>query len=79
MCGELSSYSDICSSIVERYDNEIYYGLKNYFSIRNVCMLSGMCPATFEPHADDYEVRLWFGFNYCFTKQICIIRNPKVY
>lgn len=55
MCGELSSYSDACSSIVLRYNNEIYNGFKNYFSIRNVCMLSGMCPASFQPYADDYE------------------------
>jgi saposin len=58
MCGELSSYSDACSSIVLRYNNEIYNGFKNYFSIRNVCMLSGMCPASFQPYADDYEVRI---------------------
>lgn len=57
ICGELSSYSDSCSSIVLKYSNEIYQGLKKYFSIRNVCLMSRMCPATFQ-RVRDYEVRI---------------------
>ncbi|XP_008187613.1 uncharacterized protein LOC100169068 isoform X1 [Acyrthosiphon pisum] len=55
MCGELSSYSDACSSIVLTYHNEIYNAVKNGFNKRNVCLLSGMCSAAFHPHADGYE------------------------
>ncbi|XP_060879577.1 prosaposin-like isoform X2 [Metopolophium dirhodum] len=55
MCGELSSYSDACSSIVLTYHNEIYSAVKNGFNKRNVCLLSGMCSAAFHPHADGYE------------------------
>lgn len=58
MCGELSSYSDACSSIVLRYNNEINYGLKNYFTTRNVCLLNGMCSASFQSYVGDYEVKL---------------------
>ncbi|KAL4148278.1 hypothetical protein QTP88_002555 [Uroleucon formosanum] len=58
MCGELSSYSDACSSIVLTYHNEIYNVVKNGFNKRNVCLLSGMCSAAFHPHADGYEVSM---------------------
>jgi len=58
MCGELSSYSDACSSIVLTYHNEIYNAVKNGFNKRNVCLLSGMCSTAFHPHADGYEVRM---------------------
>jgi len=57
MCGELSSYSDACSSIVLTYNDEIFYAVKTRFNKRNVCLLSGMCSAAFHPHADGYEVR----------------------
>uniref|UniRef100_A0A2H8TIU9 Sulfated glycoprotein 1 n=1 Tax=Melanaphis sacchari TaxID=742174 RepID=A0A2H8TIU9_9HEMI len=55
MCGELSSYSDACSSIVLTYHNEIFNTIKNGFNKRNVCLLSGMCSEIFHPHADGYE------------------------
>jgi len=58
MCGELSSYSDACSSIVLTYQNEIFNAVKNGFNKSNVCMLSGMCSEAFHPHADGYEVRM---------------------
>ncbi|VVC25407.1 Hypothetical protein CINCED_3A004152 [Cinara cedri] len=55
LCGELSSYSDVCIDIVYTYRLEIYRALKNDFNKRNVCMLSGMCSEAFHPHADGYE------------------------
>ncbi|XP_027843877.2 prosaposin isoform X2 [Aphis gossypii] len=55
MCGELSSYSDACSSIVLTYHNEIFTFIKDGFNKRNVCFLSGMCSEAFHPHADGYE------------------------
>lgn len=58
MCGELSSYSDACSSIVLTYHNEIFTFIKDGFNKRNVCFLSGMCSEAFHPHADGYEVRM---------------------
>jgi len=60
MCGELSSYSDACSSIVLTYNNEIYNSIQSGFTKRNVCMLSGMCSEAFHPHADGHEVRILF-------------------
>jgi len=58
MCGELSSYSDACSSIVLTYHNEIFNFIKDGFNKRNVCLLSGMCSEAFHPHAEGYEVRM---------------------
>jgi len=58
MCGELSSYSDACSSIVLTYHHEIYNAVTNGFNKLNVCLLSGMCSVEFHPHADSYEVRM---------------------
>lgn len=55
MCGELSSYSDMCNEIVLKYRYEIYNSVKNGFNKRNVCMLSGMCSEAFHPHAVGYE------------------------
>eukprot|EP00102_Acyrthosiphon_pisum_P020690 XP_016657900.1 PREDICTED: prosaposin-like [Acyrthosiphon pisum] len=54
VCGELSSYSDACSSIVSTYHNEIYNAVKNGFNKRNLCLLSGICSAEFHLHYD-YE------------------------
>lgn len=58
MCGELSSFSDACSTIVLTYNNEIYHAIRNGFTKRSVCILSGMCSEAFHPHADGYEVRI---------------------
>jgi len=57
MCGELSSYSDMCNGIVLKYRYEIYNSVRNGFNKRNICMLSGMCSEAFHPHAVGYEVR----------------------
>jgi len=75
MCGELSSYSDACSSIVLTYHNEIYNAVKNGFNKRNVCLLSGMCSAAFHPHADGYEVRIELYFKKYFAINKFICRN----
>lgn len=58
MCGELSSFSEMCGTIVLNYRNEIYNSIKDGFTKRNVCMLSGMCSEAFHPHAVGYEVRI---------------------
>jgi len=57
MCRELSSYSDMCSYIVNKYSNEISNSIKTGFTKRNVCMLSGMCSEAFHSHTVGYEVR----------------------
>lgn len=67
LCGELSSYSDACSSVVFRYNNEIYDSIKSGFTKRNVCILSGMCSEAFHPHADGYEVRILNIFVSCLS------------
>lgn len=58
MCGELSSYSDACSTVVLTYNNEIYTAIANGFTKRNICMLSGMCSEAFHPHTNGYNVRI---------------------
>lgn len=68
MCGELSSYSDACSTVVLTYNNEIFTAIKEGFNKRNVCMLSGMCSEAFHPHANGYEVRMLFYKKKSFTK-----------
>lgn len=80
MCGELSSYSDACSSIVMRYNNEIYNAVKSGFTKRNMCMLSGMCSEAFHPHADGYEVNIInvVKKKKSFTNKIFIFRNLRM-
>ncbi|XP_050083567.1 uncharacterized protein LOC126570092 [Anopheles aquasalis] len=58
-CGQMSSYSDACSSIVITYFSELYEHLNTHLTPDAICHLSGVCAANFHQHddADSIEVR----------------------
>lgn len=53
MCGQMSSFSDACSSLVLTYFNDIYEHLKTNLGSEGVCHLSGVCSHRFHKHDDD--------------------------
>lgn len=53
VCGELSSFSDACSSIVLTHFETIYSHLQNNLNADNVCHLSGQCSSKFHIHEDE--------------------------
>jgi saposin len=53
MCGEFSSFSDACSSIILTHFETIYSHLQNNFNGKNICHLSGQCSDKFHVHEDD--------------------------
>ncbi|XP_001603446.1 uncharacterized protein LOC100119722 [Nasonia vitripennis] len=53
VCGQFSSFSDACSSIVLTNFETIYFHLKNNLNAPNVCHLSGQCSAKFHTHEDE--------------------------
>ncbi|XP_011501216.1 PREDICTED: uncharacterized protein LOC105364885 [Ceratosolen solmsi marchali] len=55
ICGELSSFSDACSSIVLTYFETIYSHLQSYFNEKNICHLSGQCSDKFHVHEDNTD------------------------
>ena len=55
MCGEFSSFSDACSSIVLTHFETIYSHLQSNFNAKNVCHLSGQCSGRFHVHEGDAE------------------------
>ena len=50
ICGEFSSFSDACSSIILTNFETIYSHLQNNFNAQNVCHLSGQCSDKFHVH-----------------------------
>lgn len=44
VCGELSSYSDSCSSVVLKNFDDIYKGLRKIVNKEHLCTLSASCP-----------------------------------
>ncbi|XP_035780742.1 uncharacterized protein LOC118460493 [Anopheles albimanus] len=58
-CGQMSSYSDACSSIVITYFSELYEHLATHLTPDAICHLSGVCASNFHQHedADLIEVR----------------------
>lgn len=55
ICGEFSSFSDACSSIVLTHFETIYSHIQNNLNAENVCHLSGQCSGKFHVHEDDSE------------------------
>ncbi|KFB36811.1 saposin [Anopheles sinensis] len=53
LCGQMSSYSDGCSSIVLTYFGDLYGHLNRHLTADAVCHLSGVCSARFHQHDDD--------------------------
>ncbi|XP_012276553.1 prosaposin [Orussus abietinus] len=61
VCGEMSSFSDACSSIILSYFDTIYSHLQENFNAKNICHLSGQCSALYHKHEDenkDLEVEI---------------------
>ncbi|XP_033224393.1 prosaposin [Belonocnema kinseyi] len=61
VCGQFSSFSDACSSIVLTNFETIYTHLQDNLKAENICHLSGQCSAQFHRHDDvksiDVEIR----------------------
>ncbi|ETN64846.1 saposin [Anopheles darlingi] len=54
-CGQMSSYSDACSSIVLTYFSELYEHLNIHLTPDAICHLSGVCATNFHRHEDDVD------------------------
>ncbi|XP_049291934.1 uncharacterized protein LOC125768384 [Anopheles funestus] len=57
VCGQMSSYSDACSSLVLTYFGELYDHLDRNLKADAVCHLSGVCSAKFHTHEELIEIR----------------------
>lgn len=61
VCGQFSSFSDACSSIVLTNFETIYDHLQDNLKAENICHLSGQCSGKFHRHDDekslDVEIR----------------------
>ncbi|KAJ8681335.1 hypothetical protein QAD02_017122 [Eretmocerus hayati] len=55
ICGQFSSFSDACSSLVLKYFEDLYSHLKSNLKADNVCHLSGQCSYKFHIHEDDTD------------------------
>ncbi|KAI4489481.1 hypothetical protein M0802_011093 [Mischocyttarus mexicanus] len=53
VCGDFSSFSDACSSIILTHFNAIYSHLQDNFNAQNLCHLSGQCSDKFHKHEDE--------------------------
>ncbi|XP_046741352.1 prosaposin isoform X2 [Diprion similis] len=51
-CGQFSSFSDACSSIVLTHFETIYERLSTEFKAENICHLSGQCSSRFHNHEE---------------------------
>lgn len=73
VCGQFSSFSDACSSIVLTNFETIYKHLQDNLKAENVCHLSGQCSAQFHRHDDDkvlfqqQETNI-ISYYYCFLQ-----------
>lgn len=64
-CGQMSSFSDACSSTVLSYFSEIYLELSKNLNSENICHMSGVCSAKFHQHEDlpvEIETKSNVGF-----------------
>jgi len=57
MCGQMSSFSDACSSILLTYFNEIYAQLSDNLTPDALCHLTGACAGKFHQHPELVEIR----------------------
>lgn len=48
MCGEMSSYSDSCTSLVLSHFDEVYNLYKNYITNNRICDVTSICPHNFQ-------------------------------
>lgn len=52
-CGQFSSFSDACASIVLSYFNEIYDHFTKNFNAENLCHMTGTCADRYHKHEED--------------------------
>lgn len=57
-CGQLSSFSDACSSLVLSNFNDLYKQLSQSLSADSICHMSGVCSAKFHQHDDASPVEI---------------------
>lgn len=55
ICGQFSSFSDACSSLVLVNFETIYSHLKDNFKANNICHLSGQCSGKYHKHEEETE------------------------
>ncbi|XP_011300553.1 proactivator polypeptide [Fopius arisanus] len=55
LCGQFSSFSDACSSIILVNFETIYDHLKNNFNADNICHLSGQCSSKYHRHEEEAD------------------------
>lgn len=48
MCGEMSSYSDSCTSLVLSYFDDVYSLSKSYITNNGICDVTSICPDNFQ-------------------------------
>ncbi|XP_051165027.1 prosaposin isoform X2 [Leptopilina boulardi] len=58
ICGQFSSFSDACSSIVLMHFETIYDHLQNNLKAQNICHLSGQCSSKFHKHDDEKNLEV---------------------
>ncbi|XP_053661914.1 uncharacterized protein LOC128711071 [Anopheles marshallii] len=58
VCGQMSSYSDACSSLVLTYFGEMYEHLDRNLNVDALCHLSGACSAKFHQHEDGKQIEI---------------------
>ncbi|XP_052900380.1 uncharacterized protein LOC128306806 [Anopheles moucheti] len=58
VCGQMSSYSDACSSLVLTYFGEMYEHLDRNLNADAVCHLSGACSEKFHQHEDGKQIEI---------------------
>uniref|UniRef100_A0A336LVF0 CSON002275 protein n=1 Tax=Culicoides sonorensis TaxID=179676 RepID=A0A336LVF0_CULSO len=75
LCGEFSSFSDGCSSIVLTHFNELYEHLENNLNGDAICHLTGVCATKFHQHSESIEVRPMSNIGY--VKQTSI-EDPDI-
>uniref|UniRef100_A0A182W5X7 Saposin n=1 Tax=Anopheles minimus TaxID=112268 RepID=A0A182W5X7_9DIPT len=58
VCGQMSSYSDACSSLVLTYFGEMYEHMDRNLKADAVCHLSGVCAANFHQHEAEGQIEV---------------------
>jgi len=56
LCGQMGSYSDMCTSFAHVNAPRFHAFLKSSFKAKPVCMLSGVCGSKFHSHKPEIEV-----------------------
>lgn len=56
VCGQFSSFSDACTSLVLTHFNAIYAEMKSSLKAENICHMSGVCSAQFHQHEEEIEI-----------------------